>query len=238
MNIQAFFKVTYGLYILSSRNKQGKLNGHVNNTLLQVTAEPARFIVASNKKNLTTEYIQESGVFAASVLQQNVDLKFMGPWGFQSGHDIEKFTEGVQYRIGQTGAPIVLDKAIAFIECRVINTIDVGTHIVFVGEVTDAGLLGDTQTPLTYSYYRDVIKGVSPENAPTYIDKSKLGQTAVDDQPTHQKYQCVICGYIYDPTEGDPDSGIAPGTAFEDIPDNWQCPICGVSKRDFKPIEV
>jgi rubredoxin len=52
-----------------------------------------------------------------------------------------------------------------------------------------------------------------------------------------QKYQCTICGYVYDPEEGDPDSGIAPGTEFEDIPDDWYCPVCGVTKRDFEAVE-
>ncbi len=52
-----------------------------------------------------------------------------------------------------------------------------------------------------------------------------------------KKYQCTICGFVYDPVEGDPDSGIAPGTAFEDIPDDWMCPVCGVTKDDFEPID-
>ncbi len=52
-----------------------------------------------------------------------------------------------------------------------------------------------------------------------------------------KKYRCIPCGYIYDPAVGDPDSGIALGTAFEDIPDDWQCPICYVSKEDFEPLE-
>ena len=52
-----------------------------------------------------------------------------------------------------------------------------------------------------------------------------------------KKYQCTVCGYVYDPVEGDPDSGIPPGTLFEDIPDDWSCPVCGVSKSDFEPVE-
>ena len=51
------------------------------------------------------------------------------------------------------------------------------------------------------------------------------------------RYQCTICGYVYDPEEGDPDGGIPPGTAFEDIPDDWQCPVCGVSKSEFEAID-
>lgn len=52
-----------------------------------------------------------------------------------------------------------------------------------------------------------------------------------------KKYQCEVCGWIYDPEQGDSDGGIAPGTAFEDIPDDWSCPVCGVTKDDFSPLE-
>ena len=52
-----------------------------------------------------------------------------------------------------------------------------------------------------------------------------------------KKYQCIVCGFVYDPVEGDPDSGIAPGTAFDDIPDDWECPVCGVTKEDFEPLD-
>lgn len=52
-----------------------------------------------------------------------------------------------------------------------------------------------------------------------------------------KKYECVACGYVYDPAQGDPDSGIAQGTAFEDIPDDWACPVCGVSKDQFEAVE-
>lgn len=52
-----------------------------------------------------------------------------------------------------------------------------------------------------------------------------------------QKYQCIPCGYVYDPAQGDPDNGIAPGTAFESLPDGWQCPICFVGKEEFEPVD-
>lgn len=237
MNIEAFFKVTYGLFILGSKSKDGKLNGHINNTTMQVTSEPPRFTVTSNNDNLTTEYIKESGVFAVSILQQDTDINFMGPWGFQTGRDINKFSENLNYKIGKTGAPVVLDNCVAYIECKVLNTIDVGTHLIFVGEVVDADILDNPQKPLTYTYYRDVIKGTSPKNAPTYVDKSKLKESKKTKEKSGQKYQCIICGYIYDPETGDPDSGIQPGTAFENVPDDWQCPVCGVTKNDFKPID-
>ncbi|HIJ90186.1 MAG: rubredoxin [Desulfobulbaceae bacterium] len=52
-----------------------------------------------------------------------------------------------------------------------------------------------------------------------------------------KRYECSVCGYIYDPADGDPDSGIAPGTSFEDLPENWACPICGARKDQFTPID-
>ena len=52
-----------------------------------------------------------------------------------------------------------------------------------------------------------------------------------------KKYICKVCGYIYYPAAGDPDSGVAPATAFDDIPEDWVCPLCGVGKEDFSPVE-
>ena len=167
MDISAFFKVTYGLYIVSSRDGDN-LNGHISNTVFQVTADPPQFVVATHKDNLTTRYIEKSGVFSVSVLQQDVDLEFLGPWGFQSGTATNKF-KNCKYTFGKSGAPVVLDKAIAFIDCQVVDRLDTGTHILYVGRVLDAGILDRSAKPLTYDHYRQVIKGLSPEHAPTYV---------------------------------------------------------------------
>lgn len=237
MNQEALFKITYGLYILSASDGQ-KMTGHVSNTVFQITADPVRFAVASNKNNFTTELISKSKAFSISVLEQDVDLAFLGPWGFKSGRDIDKF-EGLRYKIGQTGSPILLEKTLAYFECKLIETIDTGSHILFVGDVVDMDLVNENSSALTYEHYRRVIKGISPKNAPTYIKDYDKEEEVKPTSSTVKKqlYQCTVCGLIYDPEEGDPDSGIAPGTAFEDIPDNWTCPVCGVTKDDFRPIE-
>ena len=236
MDIEAFFKVTYGLYIVSSKDG-GNFNGHISNTVFQITSDPPRFAVASHKDNLTTSYIKKSKLFSVSVLQQDITLDFFGPWGFKSGRTVDKF-KGASFKLGKTGVPIVLDKTIAYIECEVVNQMDTGTHILFIGQVVEAEILVPGIKPLTYSYYHEVIKGLSPQNSPTFIPdiKEKIIHHEPDipiaaDKPA--QYQCSVCGYIYDPEEGDPHSGIPPGTAFEDIPEDWTCPICGVSKKDF-----
>jgi rubredoxin/flavin reductase (DIM6/NTAB) family NADH-FMN oxidoreductase RutF len=238
MNIEAFFKITYGLYFVCSRDGDN-FNGHVSNTAFQVTADPPRFVVASHKKNLTTEYIIKSKVFSISILKQDVTLEFLGPWGFKSGRTVDKF-KNIAFRKGLTGVPIITEKCLAFIECEVEETIDAGTHMMFIGKVVDSGLFDSTAKPLTYSYYREVVKGVSPENSPTFtgdkLEKLVYSETKKETAGLH-KYQCKVCGYIYDPEEGDPHAGIAPGTAFEDIPDDWECPVCGVSKKDFVMID-
>lgn len=235
MNIDAFFKVSYGLYIVSSFDGL-KLNGHISNTVFQVSANPARFAVASSKDNLTTDFIEKSNAFSISVISQDVDLEFLSPWGFKSGTEINKFSS-IKYKTAKTGAPIPLENNIAWFDCEVKQRIDVGTHILYIGEVLESEVLDDTATPLTYDYYRNVIKGVSPKNAPTFLGKHEDDLVSELKVLDNQLYKCTVCGYIYDPEVGDPDSGIKAGTNFEDIPEDWECPVCGVTKKDFVAVD-
>ncbi len=220
----ALYKISYGLYIVSS-HKGDLLNGQIANTVSQVTAEPAQVSIALNKLNLTHDYVKESGVFSASVLSQNAAMSLIGTFGFKSGRDINKF-EGSEYKIGETGAPILLESSVAFLEARVVSELDVGTHTIFVGEVIDARKLNDHE-PLTYAYYHQIKGGKSPKNAPTYIKEEESTESS------GEKYRCKTCGYIYDPAVGDPDNGIAPGTPFSELPDDWKCPICSAAKSEF-----
>ena len=231
INFEAFFKVTYGLYIVSSGDI-GRGNGFVSNSVFQVTAEPPQIAACCNKNNFTAEFIQKSGAYSVSVLHQNASSDIIGRFGYKSGKDIDKFDK-VEFKLGNTGVPIVTQDSIAYLECQVKQTIDVGTHLIFIGEVVAAEVLAD-QEPLTYAYYRNVKRGAAPKNAPTYIDKTKLKTAVKKDESV--KYQCAACGYIYDPDKGDPDSGIKPGTKFEDIPDDWVCPVCGAEKQDFEKL--
>ena len=238
MDNSAFFKITYGLYIVSSRDGNN-FNGHVSNTVFQVTANPPKFAVASHKENLTTQYIEKSRLFSISILQQDIDLEYLGPWGFHSGKSVDKFKDR-DFILGESGVPILLEKTIAWIECEVTDIFDTGTHILFIGRAINAEIINNDKIPLDYTFYREVIKGLSPEKSPTYSselhEKMVIHETAVKEEKPH-KYQCTVCGFIYDPEEGDEHSGIAPGTAFEDIPDDWYCPVCGVSKKDFVMID-
>jgi rubredoxin/flavin reductase (DIM6/NTAB) family NADH-FMN oxidoreductase RutF len=184
--------------------------------------------VSINKNNLTWEYIKNSRAFAVSVICQDAPLSFIGLFGFKSGREVNKFS-GINYKAGLTGSPIVLDYATSYLEAKVTKEIDLGTHTIFIGELVDGDILND-KTCMTYEYYHQVKRGTTPKTAPSYVEEKK------EEAPKLAKYKCSVCGWIYDPEVGDPDSGIAPGTPFEKLPDNWTCPICGAPKNDFKKI--
>ena len=232
MNEKTLHKISYGLYIVSSK-KGDKFNGQIANTVFQTTAEPPMVAVCINKKNLTHEYILESRVFTVSILSEETPMKFIGQFGFKSGRDLDKFKD-IDYKINKTGVPIILDNSIAYFEAEVVDAIDVGGYTVFIGKAISAEILNNKE-PLTYAYYHEVKHGKSPETAPTYIEEKKEGNKK--KEVTLTKYECTVCGYIYDPAKGDPDGGIEPGTAFENIPDDWVCPVCGAGKEDFEKVE-
>jgi flavin reductase (DIM6/NTAB) family NADH-FMN oxidoreductase RutF/rubredoxin len=224
MDKAAFYKLSYGLYVVSAR-KDDQFNAQIANTAFQVTSEPPTIAVGINKQNLTHEYIQASGKFAVSVISKSAPMQFIGLLGFKCGRDINKF-ENLNTKEGETGVPIVLDNAIAYVEAEVINQMDCGSHTIFVGQVRDCGVLNADEEPMTYAYYHEVKRGKSPKTAPTY--------QAPDKVEMEGKYTCSVCGYVYDPEKGDPDSGVKPGTKFTDLPADWKCPICGADKSKFE----
>ncbi len=234
MNLQTLTKITYGLYIVSSK-KGDKFNGQIANCLTQITAEPVALAVTINKNNLTHEYIQESKVFTISILSQAATLPFIGLFGFKSGRTFDKF-KNVKYKVGISKAPVVLDNSVGYIECELDNSVDVGTHTIFMGKAVAAEMISDAE-PMTYDYYHKVIKGKTAKNAPTYIEEKKKVIETINSGGEMAKYRCTVCDYIYDPELGDPNSGIEPGTSFEKLPDDWLCPVCGVGKDKFQKVE-
>jgi len=221
IDYNALFKVSYGLYIVCAGSKENG-NGYISNTVFQITSDPPRFATCCNKDNHTVGLIQSSGVFSVSVLQIDASVRTIGAFGYKSGKETDKLKE-MDVRYGETGVPIVLNDAIAFLEFKVVETLDVGTHLMFIGELVHSEVLDDNTDPLTYDYYRKEKKGVAPKNAPTYIDKSKLEKAAGGE--TFAKYECPACGYIYDEEKE--------GVKFDDLPDDWECPVCGEEKSEF-----
>jgi len=173
MDSSALYKLGYGMYVVGSY-KGDKLNAQIANTVFQITSEPPTVAVSINKSNLTNEYIKASKVFSASVLCQGTPLSYIGGFGFKSGRDVDKLS-GVNYKIGETKAPVVLDNATAYLEAEVIQEIDVGTHTLFIGRVVAAEVLSN-EICMTYDYYHQVKRGTTPKTAPSYIAKQEGGK--------------------------------------------------------------
>ena len=212
MNETALFKLSYGVYICTSWD-EGRPVGCVANSAMQITSSPATVAVSINKKNHTHHCIEETGYFAVSVLAEDSDPKLIGRFGFLSSRDTDKF-EGVSYSV--RGKLPVIGDAIAYMSCKVTAKWDTPTHTVFLGEVIDCDHLRKGK-PMTYAYYHEVLKGKTSANAPT------AASAAFDESAERAKYVCTICNYEYD--------GEIP---FEELPDDWVCPICGVGKEMFE----
>jgi len=233
LDTRALWDISYGLYLVTSVSGKG-VNGQIVNSVIQVCAERPSIAVSINKDNLTHEYIMESGVLAVTVLEQDTPMTFIGQFGFKTGRDGDKFAE-VPYEKGLTGCPIVTENALSYFEGTVIGRADALTHTLFIVEITDAKVLKEG-IPLTYAYYQQVKRGKAPKNAPTYKGGAVTAETEkTGKEGDMQNYVCGVCGYVYDPKKGDTEGGIPPGTAFEDLPDDWTCPVCGAAKDEFEP---
>jgi len=230
IDFEALFKISYGLYIVSSGNAENG-NGFISNTVFQVTAEPIQFAACCHKDNYTAEIIQKTGAFSVSILHDDTPPEIIGRFGYNSGRKMNKM-ESMDLMYGKTGVPIVLNASIAFLECDVVQTIDVGTHYMFIGELVQSEMISDKIEPLTYAHYRKYRKGRAPKNAPTYLSDSKL--ETIPQEASFKRFKCTACGHIYDERLGAPSQNIEPETLFKNLPDDWQCPVCGVGKEFFE----
>jgi len=213
---EILFKITYGLYAVCSGNRE-EGNGFISNTVFQVSSKPAKFALGCSKENYTAGIIEKHGNFTVSILQQDTDSALFATLGYKSGKDLDKLKE-LKLAYGKTGAPVVLNDAIVYIECKVTDKFDVGSHWLFIGELVDAKTVNESATPITYDFYRKEKKGKAPKNAPTFVEES-------EDEGAGVRYKCAACGYIYDEEKE--------GVKFDDLPDDWACPLCGSGKELF-----
>ena len=184
MNKKAMYAISYGLFVVTARQGE-KDNGCITNTVAQVTTEPNRVTVAINKSNYTCGMIRETGVFTASVIAEDAAFGLFRRFGFQSGRDTDKFDGFSAVRRAPNGTLIVTEGTNAWISARVEQEIDLGSHILFIAEVTDMDMISDRPSA-TYTYYQEHIKP-KPEAV-----KTPEGKTV---------WRCRICGYEYEGEE-------------------------------------
>ncbi len=165
MDSRAFQKLTCGLYIISTVHEEEKA-GCVVNTVTQVTNSPCQVMVAINKQNVTAQVLQKSGVFHAVALTEEAPMTLIAQFGYRSSNELNKF-EDFDEKTDSNGCPYVSEGAAAGFTCKVVQQVDVGTHILFIGEVQDAEVFSE-DNPMSYSYYHTVKKGITPPKASSY----------------------------------------------------------------------
>ncbi len=206
MDNKALYSLQYGVFLLGTKSN-GKINACITNTCFQAANSPTRIAVSVIKQNLTCQMIEESGVFALSILDRSCSFETIKRFGYQSGRNVDKFA-GFEYEIAENGCPYINKEACSVIEAKVCNKLDLGTHMLFIAEVTEAKVLGNKE-PLTYAYYQSDIKPKAGTGAASAESKKIKG------------WRCKICGYEFDGSE---------------LPADYECPMCGHPAEDFEPI--
>lgn len=178
MDPKTMYKLTYGLFVLTAKEGD-KDNGCIINTAIQVTSQPNRISIAVNKSNYTHDMIVRTKKFNVSIISEKAGFDLFKHWGFQSGRDVDKAI-GVELSRSSNGISYITNGCNAYLSGKVIDIVDLGTHSLFIADVTDGEVLAGDES-CTYGYYQSNIK-VSPDKA----KEIKKG------------WICTVCGYIYE----------------------------------------
>ena len=210
MDNKAMYKLSYGLFVLTSKAGDRE-NGCITNTAIQVASEPNQISFAINKANYTHDLVMESKKANISVISEEASFDLFKHFGFQSGRDVNKFEGFADFEYAANGIPYITKGTNAYFSIDVTQTVDLGSHTLFIGVPTDMVVLSDAPSA-TYAYYQDNIKP-KPGAAPAAENKLPEGV---------HKWRCKICGYEY----------VGPT-----LPDDFICPICKHPASDFEMIE-
>lgn len=183
MNPKALFQISYGLYIAASKFDK-KMNGCIVNTVMQITDNPKQLAVAINKENMTCDIVQKSRMISLSVLSETAPFSLFEHFGFQSGRKVDKFVN-YPFALTKQELPYLTSHTTAFIDCKVTNITDLGTHLLFIATVNDCEIISDEKA-MTYSFYHEFVKP-KPDSA------------------SAKGWRCTVCGYIYEGEELPPD---------------------------------
>ena len=207
MNTKAMYKLSYGLFVLTAKVGD-KENGCITNTAIQVASEPNQISFAINKANYTHDMVVKEKKCCLSVISEAADFELFKHFGFQSGRDMDKFAGFMDCERAENGVPYITKGTNAYFSIDVKQTVDLGSHTLFIGEPTAMEVLSDVPSA-TYAFYQENIK-------PKPQAVKSAGKVWV----------CKICGYVYDEAKE--------GTPFEELPDDWTCPVCKHPKSDFE----
>ena len=205
MDNKAMYKLTYGLFVLTA-NENGKDNGCIINTAIQAAGDPNQVSISVSKQNYTHDMIVRTGKFTVSSITEKADFSLFKRFGFQSGKDTDKFQGFDGWMRGINGVTYITESTNAYISVEVEKSVDLGSHTLFIGKVTDMEVLSDDKS-VTYEFYQSNIK---PK--PEQVGTTPKGETV---------WRCIICGYEY---------------VGEELPEDFICPWCKHPASDFEKI--
>ncbi len=220
IDTKAFHALSYGVYLISTQDADRPC-GCVVNTFQQVTSDPARVSVAVNKDNFTAQAIGRTGRFAVSVLDESASMELIGRFGFHCSAEIDKFAD-TEFAVDAFGVPYVTQNTCARFSVHVVETVDVGTHLLFIGEVDQAETL-EAEPPMTYAFYHQVRGGKTPPRASAFDPNEAAADAPAAGAGGKTAWRCKVCGYI---------------EYVDELPDDFTCPVCGAGKDQFERIEV
>lgn len=221
---QAFHSLSYGMYVIGARFDD-KDYGCVANTFAQVTSSPLQVSVALNKENATTAAVRQAGRFTASCLSEQADMQLIGTFGFHTSTELDKFAQHASAR-DEAGMPYVAEQCCAWFSAKVVSELDLGTHVLFVGEVQECAKIADAGSPMTYAFYHQVKGGKTPPKASSYLGDEQPTAAPAESNGTEQPkiaWHCTICGHM---------------EYVDELPDDFVCPVCGVGKEFFERVEL
>lgn len=213
MDNRVMHRLSYGLFVVSAKS-EGKTNGCIINTVMQVTSQPLRIVTALNKSNFTHDLMLASGEFNISILDETVPFEIFKSFGFRCGRECDKFA-GVECGMAPNGVPYLSRYANSYMSCRVVEVTDLGSHSLFLADVVGAKVLGDVES-VTYAYYHKYIKGGgTAAGAASAAGAGSVTGAAV----AKQVWRCKVCGYDH---EGE-------------LAGDFICPVCKQGGHVFVP---
>ena len=252
---KALFNIGYGLYVVTSHDGV-KDNGLIVNSVMQVTNNPARVAVTINKENYSHDIIKQTKKMNVNCLSLDAPFSVFENFGFQSGRNVDKFKD-LKPQHSLNGLVVLSNFINSFMSLEVEQYLDLDSHGMFICIVTEAKVVSNNPT-MSYDYYNKNVKPKpNTKKVNGYVCKicgwvyegeslpsdivCPICKHGVDDfekieerkEKNMKKYACNLCGWVYDEAEGLPSEGIPAGTKFEDLPEDFVCPLCGAGKEEF-----
>lgn len=211
--------LSYGMYAIGVKDER-KISACIANTVMQIsgaTPSDAPMVALSlSQSSFSCACIKKNKLFTISVLSQETPATVIGALGFLSGRQTEKL-ENIRHKVLNEGVPVIKENTCCWFLCSVKDTVEHNGQTLFLAEII-AGSDEAIGSPMTYDYYVEALRGISPKNSPTYLPPE-----LTFDKSSGESFVCSVCGYVY----SDPNFG------FEELAADWVCPICKMPKKAF-----